>query len=351
MKQLLLFPDPRPLAERLGRDFFRQAPQSAGVYLMRDAADTVLYVGKAKNLRQRLGSYRVANPDRLPRRHLRLLRAVVRIELHECPDEPAALAREAELLRALRPKFNRAGTWPAPVRFLAWRCAGQELQLAIVENPDDDLGRIFTSPSILGRGPTPSPPRSGGEGWGEEAFKITPSPTLPRDFVAGEGEEPMQCQDAPGGWRVSGPVGGGASYLRASLARLLWLAVHPEAGIAALPAGWTRNDAKMPQTIRCGTLLDRATAALENLHSGDAVKFAAWIRGQLAACDPFTLAVAEEDLESILNRASNGLFPGSATVPESTRPFGCQQPPTKPEACQSENGLKSRSPTRLELTP
>ena len=102
MKQMLLFPDPRPLAERLGREFFRSAPECAGVYLMRDVADTVLYVGKAKNLRKRLGSYRVANPDRMPRRHLRMLRAVVRVELRECPDEASALA--------LRPKFNRAGT-------------------------------------------------------------------------------------------------------------------------------------------------------------------------------------------------------------------------------------------------
>ena len=55
MPQLLLFPDPRPLVERLGADFFRQAPNHPGVYLMRDASDTVLYVGKAKSLRKRLG--------------------------------------------------------------------------------------------------------------------------------------------------------------------------------------------------------------------------------------------------------------------------------------------------------
>src|SRR5216683_7970418 len=105
MTQMLLFPDPRPLVERLGQTFFQQAPQCPGVYLMRDAADTVLYVGKAKNLRKRLASYRVANPDRMPRRHLRLLRAVARIELQECPDESTALARESELLRTVRPKF------------------------------------------------------------------------------------------------------------------------------------------------------------------------------------------------------------------------------------------------------
>src|ERR1700683_3223656 len=89
--QSLLFPDPRPLVERLGRDFFRQLPERPGVYLMRDAADALLYVGKAKNLRQRLGHYRVANPDRMPRRHLRMLRAVERIEIQECDNESSAL--------------------------------------------------------------------------------------------------------------------------------------------------------------------------------------------------------------------------------------------------------------------
>ncbi len=80
MAQMLLFPDPRPLVERLGADFFRRAPDHPGVYLMRDASDTVLYIGKAKSLRKRLASYRVANPERMRRRHLRLLHAVVRNE-------------------------------------------------------------------------------------------------------------------------------------------------------------------------------------------------------------------------------------------------------------------------------
>src|SRR5580693_2336743 len=52
--QTLLFPDPRPLVERMGQDFFRQLTERPGVYLMQDAAGVVLYVGKAKNLRQRL---------------------------------------------------------------------------------------------------------------------------------------------------------------------------------------------------------------------------------------------------------------------------------------------------------
>src|SRR5215203_2413976 len=121
MGQMLLIPDPRPLDEILGKNFFREVPKQPGVYLMRDEKDTVLYVGKAKSLHQRLQNYRTANPDRMPRRHLRMLRNVAKIELQFCSDESAALQHESKLLRLLKPKFNRAGVWPGKTRFIVWR--------------------------------------------------------------------------------------------------------------------------------------------------------------------------------------------------------------------------------------
>ena len=257
MTQLLLIPDPRPLVERLGREFFRQAPESAGVYLMRDAADTVLYVGKARNLRKRLASYRVANPDRLRRRHLRLLRAVARIELQECADEASALATESQLLRGLRPRFNRAGTWPASPRFLAWRMSGEGLDLAIL--------------------PTAQP-----------------------------------------GWFCHGPVGGIAIPLRAALVRLLWCAVHPERGLAEMPHGWFRGQQRETVTIprhqSPPARFEESTACLSALFAGDSEDFVGWIRECASAqCHPFEVAVRETDLETVPE------WFGTATQPASMR--------------------------------
>jgi hypothetical protein len=107
--QLWLFDPPKPLVERLGEDFFAALPTRPGVYLMCGAQEGVLYVGKARNLRKRLSSYRVANPERMPRRTIRLLHQVRRIEWDECASEQMASEREEMLICVLAPKFNSAG--------------------------------------------------------------------------------------------------------------------------------------------------------------------------------------------------------------------------------------------------
>lgn len=107
--QLWLFPPPRTLAERFGEEFFRELPERPGVYFFCGHEAGVLYVGKAKNLRKRLSSYRVANPERFPRRMIRLLNLTVRIEFDVCVTEASACHREEAMICALSPKFNRAG--------------------------------------------------------------------------------------------------------------------------------------------------------------------------------------------------------------------------------------------------
>lgn len=112
--QLWLFDPPKPLVERFGKEFFRTLPSRPGVYLMCGATEGVLYVGKARNLRKRLSAYRVANPERMSRRMIRLLHQTRRIEWDECRDEEAARYREELLICVLAPKFNSVGkVWPS----------------------------------------------------------------------------------------------------------------------------------------------------------------------------------------------------------------------------------------------
>jgi excinuclease UvrABC nuclease subunit len=108
---------------------------------MKDATDGVLCVGNAKNLKQRLNNYRLANPDMMPRRQLRMAREVARIEFQFCPSEAAALKRESKLLRSIKPKFNRAGVWPGKTKIIAWRFAERQLHLGVVETPEPNWRR------------------------------------------------------------------------------------------------------------------------------------------------------------------------------------------------------------------
>lgn len=236
-----LIADPQPLVERLGRNFFRQLPESPGVYLMRDSAEGVLYVGKAKNLRKRLGSYRVANPDRMPRRLLRLLHRVVRIEFENCSDESSALARESELLLSLRPRFNRAGVWPAPPRFLAWRVATDALEITLTEAHQED-------------------------------------------------------------WQSHGPLRG-AVHVKTSLVRIIWCVLQTQRGMAGMPAGWFHG--QLPEIARIQSasaeILSEASEFLEELTSGKSDAFSEWalttIAPEVHSCQRTVLA---EDIERVV---------------------------------------------------
>ncbi|HTD49813.1 MAG TPA: DEDD exonuclease domain-containing protein, partial [Acidimicrobiia bacterium] len=84
-------------------------PRLPGVYLFRDRARRVLYVGKATNLRARVRSY-FSTEDR--RKVPQLLRETVHIEHRVCRGPFEAAIRELRLIQALEPRFNRESkTW------------------------------------------------------------------------------------------------------------------------------------------------------------------------------------------------------------------------------------------------
>lgn len=117
-RQQRLFPVANPFAERLGREFFRNLPETPGVYLYYDETGRLLYVGQSRNLRARVGSYRHVSLEHHPRRICRLVFRIARVEIRRCATAREAVELESELLRTLRPPFNRGGVWtPAP-----WHC-------------------------------------------------------------------------------------------------------------------------------------------------------------------------------------------------------------------------------------
>jgi excinuclease ABC subunit C len=84
----------------------RTFPTTPGVYLMKDSAGRVIYVGKAKNLRARAGSYflKAAAEER---RTAELVREIHDIDFLDAESEVDALLVEARLVKDIQPKFNQ----------------------------------------------------------------------------------------------------------------------------------------------------------------------------------------------------------------------------------------------------
>lgn len=85
------------------RQFVATAPIQPGIYQFIDQANQTLYVGKAKNLKKRLGSYaRVSQPAKTQL----MLPQAIRIETTITRTENEALILENNLIKQLKPRYN-----------------------------------------------------------------------------------------------------------------------------------------------------------------------------------------------------------------------------------------------------
>jgi len=87
------------------REKAAQLPESPGVYLFKDAAEKILYVGKARNLRSRVRSYFLESRW-IDAKTGSLAREIADLETIVVGNEREALALEHNLIKQYRPKFN-----------------------------------------------------------------------------------------------------------------------------------------------------------------------------------------------------------------------------------------------------
>src|SRR4051812_33693484 len=109
--QALVLEDRREIWRVAGERICRAAPPKPGVYVLKDAEDRALYVGKAVNLRRRLRAH-------FAERRWRALKAdmsrAAGAEWQEVGSEIEALLREAALIHELQPPVNVQTSAPDP---------------------------------------------------------------------------------------------------------------------------------------------------------------------------------------------------------------------------------------------
>jgi len=84
-----------------------EVPHKPGVYLMRDRFNRVIYVGKARDLRKRVGSYFL--PSKLAQADLKtraMLDATWNFETHTVRSEAESVLLEGKLIKEYRPRYN-----------------------------------------------------------------------------------------------------------------------------------------------------------------------------------------------------------------------------------------------------
>lgn len=101
----------RRFDRKFGADFVRELPEAPAVYLFKDEHGTVLYAGKARNVRKRLAGYRTTSRRKAHRKMRRLVNEAHTLEVRIQASERDALLLENELIRSLRPCFNVDGAF------------------------------------------------------------------------------------------------------------------------------------------------------------------------------------------------------------------------------------------------
>jgi excinuclease ABC subunit C len=144
----------RVFDRKFGSRFLAGIPHRPGVYRLYDAAGTLLYVGKARDLRRRLAQYRTARRIKKDRKRRELVRSAMSIAWDVCESELEASLLEIRLIHTLRPRENVAGAFPFLYPFIGIRVDGRETYLCLTTSPEAlpafDFHGAFRSRDVTG---------------------------------------------------------------------------------------------------------------------------------------------------------------------------------------------------------
>lgn len=114
-------------------------PHAPGVYTMYDRHDQVMYVGKAKDLQQRVTSYRYSKSKKIQR----MIAHLERISYEVCNSETDAILLENLLIRSLRPPFNHANKKPETYYYISTARRGNSREFRLSMRMLDDYPNVY----------------------------------------------------------------------------------------------------------------------------------------------------------------------------------------------------------------
>jgi excinuclease ABC subunit C len=128
------------------RERIRSFPTGPGVYLMKDAQDRVLYIGKAAGLRSRAASYFQPSAKLAESRGAWIAEMVEKVETVdylETPSEVEAILQEARLIKDIHPPYNTALKDSRTFPYVEITTRQEFPGVYITRNPQDPRSRLF----------------------------------------------------------------------------------------------------------------------------------------------------------------------------------------------------------------
>jgi len=131
--------------QRRKRSLADHLPDSPGVYIFRDHAGRVLYIGKSRRMRTRVRSYFTASEQR--RRMAEMVSIAERVDAIPCSSDLEACVRELRLIAEHRPPYNRRSKFPERVVWLKLTTdAFPRLSTVRGKRDDTDSGAAYLGP-------------------------------------------------------------------------------------------------------------------------------------------------------------------------------------------------------------
>lgn len=123
----------------------KKLPFSPGVYLMKDSLDTVIYVGKSKKLRSRVGSYFV-NSKAHSSKVIKLVKNLKDFDYILTDTEFEALLLECKLIKEIKPIYNRQMKSPKGYCYIKINMDEKYPGIEVCNEPNASNGKLYFGP-------------------------------------------------------------------------------------------------------------------------------------------------------------------------------------------------------------
>lgn len=122
----------------------KQLPEVPGVYLMKDSCDNIIYVGKSKNLKNRVGQYFRSSKNHAPK-IVKMVQGIREFEYIVTDTEFEALLLECSLIKDIQPMYNSQMKNDKGYVYIRITI-GEEFPRILVSNDNEGDGSLYFGP-------------------------------------------------------------------------------------------------------------------------------------------------------------------------------------------------------------